>query len=966
MKGSLSVTAKDFVRASSLAMLAVAASTATIFAYTPEDDFLVENATARILRDNGQIRSVYGPDMSHGVTALDSANNFVSEYADLFGLNADDLFHRKVSDGNFEYDDQPLMYEKDLGEYKFKAVYYTQQYQGIPVYNGQLILLMQNAADYPLVLASSNLVDLSNFQLPLAANDNLQVIAPFGYRLVSDVEPVIYFVKDEGERGQAHLARHYVVMRGQPGEAVMFDMEGDSVVGSFDQRRIIEDAVTGKILLDESLIRTIDVYGNVSGWSTPGLLPDQSNNPPTLQLMPNFTVQVIGGNSGQTDDFGDYVITHGGSTDVTVRSKMIGPSLSAGVFDQTGSSILVDMLITPPGPADFEHNTGKTQYDTAEVNAMKFASIIHSWIGDINPSFPGLGRSFRANVNLSSTCNAYYDGSSINFYLAGGGCPNSAYSTVIWHEYGHKVIDDAASGPSGDYHEGMADGLAAVLPDTSHLGEDFYGQGSGPLRNADNNKQYPCSGEVHECGKVVSGCVWHTRDALTITEPVDYLDIIQALTLNSIAIHSGGVGPQMTIEFLTLDDNDGNLNNGTPHYNEIDAGFSQHNLPAPPLAFLSFAYPNGLPDMLDPDGGTTVRVEVSGLNSDPQPGTGRFYYNAGSGWVMKTMDVVSNNVYDAVFPAFNCETLVDFYFAAETTDGVEDTDPSGAPSKGVYSAFAAKDVTVVFADNFETDKGWTVENFNLSTGAWIRVVPSQGGSYEGDPVKDYDGSGKCFVTGNGFEEDLDGGPTVLTSPTFDMSSGDGFITYARWFFVSSNGARDYMTIEISNNNGSSWTQVERIGSVGEVWVERQIRVSDYVAPTSQMLMRFSVADNPNDSVTEGGVDAFSVIGLVCDQMVLDVDPLVAGQEANLTASNATPTEKVYFIYSLKGSGSTYVPALDVTLDLAKPKLAGNAVANGSGVAVLTKTVPMAARNQILWIQAAEYQRKSNVVMTQVN
>src|SRR5262249_45061892 len=38
-----------------------------------------------------------------------------------------------------------------------------------------------------------------------------------------------------------------------------------------------------------------------------------------------------------------------------------------------------------------------------------------------------------------------------------------------------------------------------------------------------------------------------------------------------------------TIDYLTLDDNDGNIGNGTPHYNEINAGFGAHNMPAPPL-----------------------------------------------------------------------------------------------------------------------------------------------------------------------------------------------------------------------------------------------------------------------------------------------------------------------------------------------------------------------------------------------
>lgn len=101
-------------------------------------------------------------------------------------------------------------------------------------------------------------------------------------------------------------------------------------------------------------------------------------------------------------------------------------------------------------------------------------------------------------------------------------------------------------------------------------------------------------------------------------------------------------------------------------------------------------------------------------------------------------------------------------------------------------------------------------------------------------------------------------------------------------------------------------------------------------------------------------------------MTLVVDPLFAGFETAMTVTNATPAARVYFAYSLAGKGSTFVPQLNVTLDLQSPKLAGDAVADGIGTAVLTKMVPLAAKNRLVWIQAAEYGNKTNLVETQVN
>lgn len=101
-------------------------------------------------------------------------------------------------------------------------------------------------------------------------------------------------------------------------------------------------------------------------------------------------------------------------------------------------------------------------------------------------------------------------------------------------------------------------------------------------------------------------------------------------------------------------------------------------------------------------------------------------------------------------------------------------------------------------------------------------------------------------------------------------------------------------------------------------------------------------------------------------MSLDVDPLYKGQQAEMRVTNASPSTMVYFVYSLAGSGTTYVPALDVTLDLAKPKLAGSSKSDASGNAAYTVNVPSTAPNIVVWMQAAHYQRTSNVVESQIN
>jgi hypothetical protein len=95
----------------------------------------------------------------------------------------------------------------------------------------------------------------------------------------------------------------------------------------------------------------------------------------------------------------------------------------------------------------------------------------------------------------------------------GSGYPNTAWSSVVYHEYGHHVVQAGGSG-QGQYGEGMGDVMSTIILDDNRLGLGFFGSCSSWLRDADNSSQYPCSGEIHSCGQLISGAVWDTRNAL--------------------------------------------------------------------------------------------------------------------------------------------------------------------------------------------------------------------------------------------------------------------------------------------------------------------------------------------------------------------------------------------------------------------------------------------------------------------
>ncbi|MFG0244351.1 MAG: GC-type dockerin domain-anchored protein [Phycisphaerales bacterium JB054] len=275
---------------------------------------------------------------------------------------------------------------------------------------------------------------------------------------------------------------------------------------------------------------------------------------------------------------------------------------------------------------------------------------------------------------------------------------------------------------------------------------------------------------------------------------------------------------------------------------------------------VDFFFPEGLPETVNPAGGTQILVEVLPNGEvDPQPGTGVFYLDDGSGVIAIPMEQLRDNVYAAIFPPIDCGTVTRFYFSAQTQAGETVFEPRAAPIE-TFRTEVALEVIEVFSDNFETDTGWTVEDSEVQSGSWDRGIPANGGS-RGNPDTDFDGSGRCWLTGTAADEDLDGGPTRLISPSFDISgTPDAIISYARWF--TNNDGTDRLTVEISNDNGAAWTLVETVAdSVG--WTEVSFSPAAYVAPTSTVQVRFNATDNPNNSITEAAVDAFRVFAYVC-------------------------------------------------------------------------------------------------------
>lgn len=300
-----------------------------------------------------------------------------------------------------------------------------------------------------------------------------------------------------------------------------------------------------------------------------------------------------------------------------------------------------------------------------------------------------------------------------------------------------------------------------------------------------------------------------------------------------------------------------------------------------------FDYPNGIPTQLLPGQPTTFQVVVSGLGSiQPVAGTGQLSYSInGGGFTTVAMSETSPNHYDATLPAGNCFDSYRFYVSTNTTAGVS-TDPGNAPTS-TRSATVYTGTIIAFADNFETNMGWTTSVAGATTGAWERGVPVNDPGWAYDPTSDSDGSGQCFLTMNSpGNTDVDNGSVTLTSPTIDMSSGSPTIDYDFYLTLTVADGVDRLLVEANDNNGvGAWTQIALHTTDGaNTWRHNTIAGSTLVTlgvpPTATMKIRFTANDGGTQSIVEAGLDAFRVTSPTCSANLSafcfgdGIDPLV--------------------------------------------------------------------------------------------
>lgn len=637
------------------------------------------------------------------------------------------------------------------------------------------------------------------------------------------------------------------------------------------------DAQSGALLRLRDDVMHIEQDGSVYGLATPGMRPDQPANGPAVVGLPAIRVWATSGANTHTDPAGDFVLP------AQAPGTIVSSSLTSGQFvavsNAAGLPLAGSAFVFPGFPADLFLNPATDEFLTAQVNAYRHTALAHDFFR-ARSNFAAIDVVVPVNVNMVGLCNASFDGGALNFYRSAAGCYNSAYSTIVAHEYAHFIVAQLGLG-QGAFGEGFADALAMLLYDTPTIGDDFY-RGSAMRHPGSAGRQYPCSGEIHYCGEVLAGVWWDLAQNLAASGGQAGREAARQLFVDWAQITLGGGGvnlaesahPLTAIEVLTVDDDDNDLQNGTPHYSEICAAFSAHGIACPGLSELRFSYPGGLPDWRPPGEGYTVRFRVEPAQSIPLRNSGLVLYtDAGGSWQMLAAVETAPNEYACTLPAMTCGQTMRYRVSARTTLGA----PVNHPSSGAHATTAALRIADIFADDCETDGGWSsaAPGDTATLGRWERAIPQ---ATAAQPGADHSALGAmCWVTqaaaGSSTSSfDVDNGRTTLTSPPVNASAaGDALCSYWRWYSnhaVSSAPHADVFEVFVSND-GANWIRVETVGPEGPEtsggWFFRQFRLSDFVPPSASVQLRFVASDLNESSTVEAAVDDVRISAFLCDQ-----------------------------------------------------------------------------------------------------
>jgi trimeric autotransporter adhesin len=423
----------------------------------------------------------------------------------------------------------------------------------------------------------------------------------------------------EGARGQGY--RHYLVWE------VEFRRAGDPATW---QAKV--DARTGRLL------SLVDGNDYATAQVTGGIYPVTNSDPEVVRSLP--FINVTNGSAKVADASGEYSYS-GGLAMTNLSGKYIKIADQCGPVSKSdrepgnimlGTSGGTDCATPGAGGAGNTHAARTGYYHLTSINRKAAAYL---------PGNAWLNGALTANMNIKSTCNAFWNGSTVNFYQSGAGCSNTGeIAAVFLHEWGHG-LDQNTGGAAPDKGTGEAVGDTFAFLETRDacIGRNFKpgvtchncdsdctgvrdlaafanggshtvarpgtvatptGLDCGRIRCPYNvfisPYQGPMGYEGHCESYIASTANWDLTQSLVARWGDDGWARMEALWYKSLTpsksayqvVSGGKCNPKAKVDgcgssnwytvFLAADDDDGDLSNGTPNGCRIWDAFKAHGI----------------------------------------------------------------------------------------------------------------------------------------------------------------------------------------------------------------------------------------------------------------------------------------------------------------------------------------------------------------------------------------------------
>ncbi|MFO8072262.1 MAG: hypothetical protein R6V85_10355 [Polyangia bacterium] len=580
-----------------------------------------------------------------------------------------------------------------------------------------------------------------------------------------------------------------------------------------------------------------------------------------------------------TDD-GDDTTDADGAFSVAGDTTALQAWLSgmyATIANKSGSDLFIDEIDVGADPLVLDSEASEAEF--AQVHAYVFTNKVRDHARELVDDLAWLDAPLPVNVNnidldgdeQQDFCNAWFDGQSLNFLMAGDPgwgmeCNNTAMiGDILYHEYGHgfhlenamlgsMVFDEAIS-------EGFADTMASSVTLDSKIAPYFTTEGHH-IRDLEPDLVWPTdvSEDPHQTGLIVGGAYWDLRTAFR-DEHGEEQGNAMLDTLFAGATRVATDIPSAYESTLVADDDNGNIEDGTPHFCQIYDAFAAHGLANEGAGRVVIEHEQ-LDELADPAQPVVVEADVwVAEEACNEMGQVRLVYSVDEGetWTSEEMENLGSDSFSHELGTFPEGTELLYRIEAdEELSGDVITRPSNA-AEPYYRAYVGPLEAIVFDDFESEDDSWTHE---LTEGIeregaddWQWGVPAGKG---GDPEEAYS---PTHVWGNDLApasnwngEYQPGKVNALISPAYDLSDYEIVrLRLRRWLTVE-DGYYDQATIYVGSEGDWQpvWTNFVSEGDQNEShvthhidreWVLFDLDISEWAAGQSDVQVRFEIASD---------------------------------------------------------------------------------------------------------------------------